>query len=322
MICLSESDIHEAVTYDEVMDAVEAALKLYEIKDFHNPLRTHVEYQGNTLLLMPCFTRKSFGTKLVSLFPGNEQKELPTLYGIMVLNDIQNGKPLAILNGSVLTSVRTGAVGGVSIRHLTPDSVHTAGIVGTGVQGFHQALFACQARNITDLYLFDLAAYNVSFCMEKLAPELPEVKLHQANSIDQLIEESQIVITTTTSHMPVLPNKEEIMTKKHFVGIGSYKPNMREFPQALFKQLRRVYVDTNHALDESGDLIEPLKHEWIKPDQVRTLGRVLVENKGLEIIKNQTTLFKSVGMALFDVCVSQLIYEKALENELGQEIEL
>ncbi|MFC1782841.1 ornithine cyclodeaminase family protein [Planctomycetota bacterium] len=262
MICLSESDMHEAVTFDEVMDAVEAALKLYETKDFHNPLRTHVDYQGNTLLLMPCFTRKSFGTKLVSLFPGNEQKELPTLYGIMVLNDIQSGKPLAILNGSVLTSLRTGAVGGVSIRHLTPDSVHTAGIVGTGVQGFHQALFACRARNITDLYLFDLAAYNVSFCMEKLAPELPEVKLHQVNSIDQLVEESQIVITTTTSNMPVLPNKEKLLAKKHFVGIGSYRPNMREFPQALFKQLRRVYVDTNHALDESGDLIEPLKHEY------------------------------------------------------------
>ncbi|MCP4709997.1 MAG: ornithine cyclodeaminase family protein, partial [Planctomycetes bacterium] len=176
MLFLSHDDMNESVTYDEIMDQVEEALKLNETKDFHMPLRTHVEHQGNTLLLMPCFTRQSFGTKLVTLFPGNEQKELPTLHGVMVLNDALSGVPQAVLNGAALTSMRTGAVGGVSIRHLAPDNAHTVGIVGTGVQGFHQALFACEARKITDIFLFDLANYNVSYCMEQLAEELPEVK--------------------------------------------------------------------------------------------------------------------------------------------------
>ena len=240
----------------------------------------------------------------------------------MVLNDPQTGQPLALMNGSTLTALRTGAVGGVSIRHLAPESASAVGIVGAGVQGFHQALFACRTRKITDIHLFDLNAYSVSFCREKLASKLPKVNLHQADSIDQLLEQSHIVVTTTNSHMPVLPNKEKLLAKKHYVGIGSFRPNMREFPQALFKRLRRVYIDSEHALAESGDLLEPLKQQWITKEQVRTLGRVLIEKRGLDLIKNETTLFKSVGLALFDVCVSQLIYEKALEKELGEEIEL
>ena len=322
MLCLSQGDMREAVTYEEIMDRVEEALRLNETKDFFMPLRTRVEHQGNTLLLMPCFTRGSFGTKLITLFPGNEQKELPTLHGVMILNDVQSGAPVAILNGATLTSLRTGALGGVSIRHLAPDTAHTVGIVGTGVQGYHQALFACEARKITDIFLFDLASYNVSFCMEKLAAELPEVKLHQTAGIDQLLEASEIVITTTTSHMPVLPNQEKILAKKHYIGIGSYKPHMRELPQALYKLTRRIYVDTMHALEETGDLIIPLRSEWITKEQIRTLGSLIIDPKGIEIIKNETTLFKSVGMALFDVCVAQLIYQKALENELGEEFEL
>jgi len=97
---------------------------------------------------------------------------------------------------------------------------------------------------------------------------------------------------------------------------------MRELPQSLFKLVRRVYIDTHYALEETGDLITPLRNEWISKDQIRTLGRLIIDPKGIEVIKNETTLFKSVGMALFDVCVSQLIYEKALEQDLGQEITL
>ena len=118
----------------------------------------------------------------------------------------------------------------------------------------------------------------------------------------------------------VLPDNEELLAGKHFVGIGSYKPNMREFPKALFKLLTTVYVDTEYALDESGDLITPLQNDWIKRNQVMTLGRFLAENRSEDQIREETTLFKSVGMALFDVCSSRFIYERANQKGLGQKI--
>ena len=319
MLCLSEHDILQAVTFADIMAAVERAMIIYEEKSFHMPMRMHADYKGNTLLLMPCFTPKKFGTKLVSLFPENINKNLPVLFGAMILNDGETGEPLALLNGSKLTALRTGAVGGVAIRYLAPKNITKLGIIGAGVQGFHQVLFACTERNISDVFVFDQIAHKVPSFIEKLSRELPQVKFHQAESTEALLKESELIITATNSEKPVLPNREELLKGKHFVGIGSYKPNMREFPDTLFQILDQIFIDTEHAIDESGDVIDPVKNGWIKKDQMFTLGKLI---QGNVEIKGETTLFKSVGMALFDVVVSELIYEKALEKGLGQEVVL
>jgi len=317
ILCLGEDDILKAVSFSEIMNAVENAMLIYEKKQFQMPVRMHADYMGNTLLLMPCFTPKKFGTKLVSLFPENTRKNLPVLFGTMILNDGETGKPLALVNGSKLTALRTGAVGGVSIRYLTPLNVRTLGIIGAGVQGFHQVLFACTERQFSDVFIFDQSITKIPSFIEKLSRDLRQVKLHQAGSAKELLKESAVIITATNSEKPVLPDQEDLLRGKHFVGIGSYKPNMREFPDALFKISDQMFIDTEHALDESGDVIDPLKNGWIKNDQLFTLGKLI---QGKIDRKGETTLFKSVGMALFDVVVSELIYEKAVEKGLGQEV--
>ena len=83
-----------------------------------------------------------------------------------------------------------------------------------------------------------------------------------------------------------------------------------------------MFVDTEHALHESGDLITPLQKGWIKQEQVMTLGRVLAEHRSEGRVRGGTTLFKSVGMALFDVCASRFIYDRAIHKGLGQKINL
>jgi len=320
MINLTEKDILKAVSIDEILDVIETSMYLYEKKEFHMPQRLHVDHEENTLLLMPCFTKDCFGTKLVTLFPGNPEKHIPVLNGIMVLNDAQTGVPLALLNGAALTALRTAAVGAVSIRHLSPDNTQTVGIIGAGVQGFYQALAACTTRHLTDIFIYDLYLEKALALRDKLSEMIPYVKLHQATCVEDLLEKTQVVITATNSLEPVLPDKEELLAGKHFVGIGSYKPNMREFPRALFNMLKTVFIDTEHALHESGDLIVPLQNNWIRQEQVMTLGRFLIENKSQEEVKRETTLFKSVGMALFDVCASKLIYDKAIQKGIGQKI--
>lgn len=322
MIYLTEEDILKAVSFDDLLDAIEASMYMYEKKEFHMPQRLHIDHEDNTFLLMPCFIKDYFGTKLVSLFPQNPQKNIPVLNGIMVLNDAQTGLPVALLDGPALTALRTAAVGSVSIRHLTPENTQSLGIIGAGVQGFYQAWIACSARSLKDIFVFDVNREKTTALIEKLSKVIPDVKLRQADCVEDLLEKSQVVITATTSFEPVLPNNKELLTGKHFVGIGSYKPSVREFPEALFNLLKTVFIDTQHALEESGDLIVPLRNNWIKQEQVMTLGRFLIENKPQDNVKNETTFFKSVGMALFDVCASKLIYEKAIQKGLGQNITL
>jgi len=320
MIYLTESDILKAATINEMLDAIEASLRIYEKKEFHMPQRLHVDHEDNVLLLMPCFTKDYFGTKVITLFPDNPAKNVPVLNGIMVLNDAQTGLPLALLNGPALTAVRTAAVGAVSIRHLAPDDAHAVGIIGAGVQGFYQARVACSARRITDVFIYDIYPEKATALKVKLQQAIPDVNVHQAAGVEDLLERTQIVITATTSTEPVLPDKEDLLEGRHFVGIGSYKPHVREFPQALFGLLKNVYIDTEHAVEESGDIIVPLQNGWLKRDQIMTLGRFLIDSESECQERQETTFFKSVGMALFDVCASTLIYQKAIVKGLGQQI--
>ena len=322
MIYLTEDDILQAASFNELIEAIEASMYIYENKEYHMPQRLHIDHEEGTLLLMPCFAKDYYGTKLVSLFPRNPEKNIPVLTGIMVLNDGQTGLPLALLNGPALTALRTAAVSSVSIRYLTPEDTESLGIIGAGVQGFYQAWVACSVRNLKDIYFFDLYSEKTTALIKKLNSVIPNVHLHQASCAEDLLEKSQAVITATTSIEPVLPNNEELLTGKHYVGIGSYKPTVREFPQALFNLLKTVYIDTDTALEESGDLIIPLQKNWIRQEQVMTLGRFLIEGKSNDEARNETTLFKSVGMALFDVCASKLIYENAIQKGLGQRINL
>ncbi|UCG28553.1 MAG: hypothetical protein JSV24_04120, partial [Bacteroidales bacterium] len=113
MLCISADDIVKAVSCQELVMAVEKAMIMYEKEEFYMPQRMHLDYKGNILLLMPCFTPESMATKLVSLFPGNLEKGKPVINGIVILNDAETGEPLAVFNGAKLTAVRTGAVGGV-----------------------------------------------------------------------------------------------------------------------------------------------------------------------------------------------------------------
>jgi len=322
MIYLNEKDILQAVSFNDLLDAVEASMYIYEKKEYNMPQRLHIDHEEGTLLLMPCFTKDYYGTKLVSLFPHNPEKNIPVLTGIMVLNDVETGQPLVLLNGPTLTALRTAAVGSVSIRHLTPENTQSLGIVGAGVQGFYQAWIACSARDLKNIYVFDLNPEKTAALVEKLSKVIPDVKLHAESIVEDLLEKSQVVITATTSFEPVLPDKKELLARKHFVGIGSYKPTVREFPKALYNLVKKVFIDTDAALDESGDLIVPLQNNWIKQEQVMTLGRFLIESKSKDKVKTETTFFKSVGMALFDVCASKLIYESAIQKNLGQKINM
>jgi ornithine cyclodeaminase len=322
MLCLTENDILKAISPEEIMEAVESALLLYEKKEFHMPMRMHVDYGGNTLLLMPAFIPRVFSTKLVSLFPKNVEKNIPVLKGTMILNDGETGEALALLNAAALTAFRTGAVGGVGVKYLAPENVKILGVVGAGVQGFHQALFATEVRQFSEVFVYDTVSARSRSLIEKISKKRPGLYIHEAETVKGVVEKSDVIITATTAMDPVLPDEEELLKGKHFVGIGSYKPTMREFPNALFKHLDRIYVDTEHAIEESGDLVIPLKNRWITRGQVLTLGKLIKQTQEGKETHEKTSFFKSVGMALFDLVVSDAIYRKAVDNNLGTEINL
>jgi ornithine cyclodeaminase/alanine dehydrogenase-like protein (mu-crystallin family) len=320
MILLSEQDIFRCLTYADAVAAVEESFRIYENKQFTMPHRMHIDHGKNTLLLMPCFGRDYFATKLVSVFPDNVSTGVPVVNGVVVLNDMHNGQPLALINGRILTAMRTGAVGATGVKYLSQPDASRLGIVGTGVQSFYQVMCTATVRSLSEITVLDTSPIKAAAFVDRLAPHLPGVRLHVAQSAEELLERSQMVITATTSNRPVLPENPDLLAGKLYVGIGSFQPYAREFPDSLYGLIDRIYVDVEHAATESGDVVWPLQQGLMAAEQIHTLGSRIVGGKASS--EPQTLFFKSVGMALFDLVVAQAIYGKAQENGLGQPLNL
>ncbi|MEJ2593779.1 MAG: ornithine cyclodeaminase family protein [bacterium] len=320
MLILNKDHILETVSFLDILQVVEEALERQELGNYLMPDRMHVEDGDNVFLLMPAYADQYFSTKLVSVFPGNSKHQLPSTQAAIVLMDGKSGKILSLLDGTLVTGLRTGAVGALGIAYTTPVEISRVGIIGAGFQGFHQLLFAAAVRNLAEVNVYDPSLKDENVFRQQLQKYLPHLPVHFQPDSRKVIENSEAIITATTSMDPVLPDEESLLRDKHFIGIGSFKPAMREYPDAIFRCIDRVCIDTDLAREESGDIRIPLEKNLIESDQVIRLGQLITNQLPIEV--SRTTFFKSVGMALFDLFAARLIYETALEKGKGLQVEL
>ena len=305
-----------------VQDAVRHAYTLLLDNAYIMPDRVHVKDNENTLLLMPCFSGKYFATKLVSVFPGAARKGLPAVNGVMALNDNETGQPLAVMDGAALTAERTGAVGGMGVSLLTPAGVRSAGIFGAGVQGYSQVRYLLLNRDIKEVSIMDLSNDAVDKMIRTLSQEFPDVSFGPAKTPEALVNDAQVIIAATTTKTPLFENDAALVKDKTFISIGSFLPEMKEFPDAVIQQADQVFVDTPFAAKESGDICQPLAQGKIRDEDVLPFAPLVRNPIALEdeTGRPKTLFFKTVGMALFDLTVASALYEAALEQNLGTEL--
>lgn len=319
MLYLNNKDIEEIVDKIDLIEILEKGFQMFGEKNYQMPERMHLNRDDDTVLYMPCITKDIIGTKIISLFPKNKDKHLPVISGIMLLNDIDTGLPKGILDGSSITAYRTGALGATGIKYTTGRNCKNIGLIGPGVQGFHQLLIASKVRNIEKIYIYGRNKENLNEFINRLKKKLPNINIKPADTSEELVKNSEIIITATPSESPVMPNDKELLKGKHIIAIGSYKYKMREIPDAFYALIDEVYVDTELAIEESGDIIQPLEKGLINENQIKTLSEIMYKDKDFD---GKTTLFKCVGMALLDVVVSEAIFTTALESKKGTHIPL
>jgi len=319
MLILNSPDIEKCIQPLELINAVKKAVLLFETDDFYMPNRSHIDYKENTLLMMPAFSKTAFGTKLVSVFPENKKQSLPPIFGTMLLNDANNGKPIALLNGSTLTAHRTGALGGLAAKYIAATTTKILGIVGAGVQSLHQAYYIYNTLNISKIYIFDLSDYQIKKWKQQILDLGFKGEIVKSRSTTDLVQKSELIVTATTSEKPVFDIPQEELKGKKILAFGSYKPSMRELPETLFRLKPKVFIDTDYAIVESGDLVSPLEKNHITKDEIFTLGK-LISGK-IKISDKDTVVFKSVGMALFDLVVSKHLYQTASEKNIGTKVD-
>ncbi len=323
MLVLNKNDIKKSVDLNGMMDQIEVAYRIFGAGEFYMPPRPTVCHDNKTLIYMPCYTEKSLGTKMLTIFPENSKLGLPSIDGLVILNDLETGKTLSVMDGQTVTAYRTGAVGGVGIRHLSRKDCHTVGIMGAGVQGFHLALYACAAREIHTVYVYNHSNRDLTDYLERLrkAIDNPKVEVKQCDTVEELVVNSEIICTATPAEKAVLPNDKSMLEGKCIIAIGSYTPTMREIPDVIFDLVENVYVELEYACEESGDLSQPLEEGILTMDRVKLMHELIAQGKSVEEFSKKTTYFKSVGMGLFDICIAQKLYDSAKANGFGQEIE-
>lgn len=320
MLFLNGSDIMKAVSLEDVMQAVSDAYVLFDKGTCCTPNRAFYAHEGNSLIYMPCFSPDALITKILSFFPENRKKGKPTLDGVVLWTDPDSGEILSILDAKKITALRTGAAGGLAVKYLSAPDSRTLGVVGAGMQGLHQALFAASVRKLEQIWLYDTYQKDAAPFEDSLAKMLGRrIPCRMCADTAELLKKSEIVIAATTSPTPVVPNDAQLLAGKCLISIGSFSPKMREFPQAVWDVTDTVYVDLEYAMEESGDLSQPLEEGSLKKEQVKKIS-TLIGGPVAAPANGKSTFFKTVGMALVDLTTAGTVYRNAVKKGIGQKL--
>ena len=255
------------------------------------------------------------GLKFLSLFGDNPQQGLPTIQAIVVVMDATNGIPLALMDGAVLTALRTGAGSGAATDVLARRDARVAAIFGAGVQGRTQLEALCAVRDIEYAYIFD-ADLQRAECFAKEMSAYLRRSVYVPASQD-ILSQADIICTATTSATPVFDDTH-LKPGVHINAIGSYKPHIREIPGETVARARVVVDHRSSCLEEAGDLLIPMQEGLFNEDHLYAeVGELVRDEKPGRTSDEEITIFKSVGNAVQDLTAASYVLKEAERLNLG-----
>ena len=277
-------------------------------------------------LFMPVFLQDESGealaVKIVSLFPNNPNRNLPLIHAAVVVLEADTGRPLALLEGSTLTAIRTGAASGAATDLLARRDSRVVAIFGAGVQGRTQLEAVCTVRTIQTAWIYDSQAGRVATFIHEMAGQGPiPADLRAAHTPQQAVAEADIICSATTSLTPVFADSH-LKPGVHINGVGSYTPEMQEIPPETVQRAQLVVDSRSAALSEAGDLIQPIRQGLMSEAHIHAeLGEIVLGLRSGRGSETQVTFFKSVGVAVQDAAAARLALSTAQELGLGQIVE-
>lgn len=329
IVVLKQDDMKNVFSMKDAIQADKDALKLYSLGKSVVPLRTNInvpEFEGQSLY-MPGYVAdaNALGVKIVSVYPKNIEKGLTGVPATMMLVNRETGEVCAMMDGTYLTRIRTGAVSGAATDVLAKRDSKIFALFGTGGQAETQLEAVLTVRPIEQVRVFDISFERAVNFAKKMTDALGAesgVKIIPAKSSDEAVEGADIITSVTTSKTPTF-NGRLIKKGAHINGVGAYTPEMQELDEYIVTNAEKVYVDTRDgALNEAGDLIIPIrKGIYAEGCLTGELGEVLANKVPGRERDDEITLFKTTGSAVLDVVTAQRIYECALKQNIGAIIE-
>lgn len=307
-LLLSRADVAGLIDMGEMIAAVEAAFQEYAHGCCSMPSKSYVQLAQGDFRAMPGSLRGAAGIKWVSVHPGNPQRGLPTVMGIIIYNDPDTGYPLAVMDATEITAYRTAATSAIASRYLARKDSRSLGLIGAGRQArmhlqSHALLFGLDSVKVYDIRPEAAAAFVRSFSQ-------PAPRFSLAAATAEEAASSDIVCTVTTARGPVL-FAPWIRPGTHINAVGADAPGKQELDAAILKKAR-VIVDDRAQAQHGGEINVPLaRGEITEQDIYATLSEVVSGSVPGRAQPDGITVFDSTGLAIEDVAAARLLYDKA-----------
>jgi ornithine cyclodeaminase len=317
---LSADHVKAALPMAAAVEAMRGAFHaLYQGKVVM-PVRLGLNSHQGVTLLMPAFDGgQGLGQKAVSVYRGNPAKGLPTVHALVTLFDAETGMPRALLEGTYLTRLRTGAVTGLAVDLLAAPHAKTLTIFGAGATAEGQIEGVLATRPIEQVNIVSRGA-SAQTLAERLQAADATRRYDGTLSAEAATREADIVVASTTSTTPVF-DADWLKEGTLVCGVGSYRPDMQEVPSEVIERAAIVVDQQEAAAEEAGDLLQPLaqgRWEWTR--LYAELGAIAAG--AMPPPATDLTYFKSCGLAIEDVAAGHAVLETAEREGLGQVVEL
>jgi alanine dehydrogenase len=321
---LSRDDVRRALPMADAVDLMESAFVRLSSGEAVVPQRLSVEMAegGGRALIMPVYlpVTARFGVKLVSLFKGNPEKDLPYIHALFFMMDGNDGRPLALLDAEYLTALRTGAASGLASRLLSKQESSTLVLFGAGAQARSQLEGVCAVRPIRRACIYDPNPERFEAFRREVADRVG-CDIIQASS-PAVVSEADIICTATTSREPVFTDSS-LRPGTHINAIGAYRPDMRELPAETVLRARVIVDHRASCLNEAGDLLQVIRDGRMRPEGIHAeLGEIVSGKATGREDQREITIFKSVGNAVQDLTAAHHVLVEAERQGLGSEVRL
>jgi alanine dehydrogenase len=325
-LLLPEEDVKKLVSMDEAISAVESAFREKALGNVQMPPKVYLFYGNGDLRVMPCYikTGEISSVKIVNSHPRNPEKGLPTVMAVIVLVDPETGFPKAVMGGTWITGIRTGAAGAVAAKYLARKNSRIVAFIGAGTQARMQFLGITRViQSIREIRVFDIRPEAMKAFIQFIEAHVAAgLSLVSASSVKEAVEGADIIITTTPSRKPVVMS-EWISDGVHFNCIGADAPGKQELDPMILKRASKIVVDDVEQAIHSGEINVPLSEGIIGASSIYgELGEIIAGMKKGRENDSEITIFSSTGLAIQDAAVANIIYENALKREAGTRIRL
>ncbi len=323
LLTLSADELRRALPMAAAIDVARRAFEDLSDGVVVAPQRLRVpvvEGDGATLVMPGYVPERGLATKIVSVFPGNAERGLPAVTGLVVVLDPATGAPAALLDGAFLTAWRTAAVAGAATDLLARPDARVAALFGCGAQARTQALALDAVRDLDAIRVYAPRPEAVRRFLDDVHGDL-DADLLPAASPGEAVRGADVVCTATSASEPVL-DTAHLATGVHVTAVGAFTHAMREVDVELVGRAR-VFVETRAtARAESGELHRALLEGRTREEDWTELGDVLRDRAEGRRSVHDVTLFKSVGHAVFDVATATAAVARARDLGLGSEVAL